>query len=453
MSLALAIKKKREERAVLVTEAQSILKKSDEDKKPMTAEQEKRFDELHEQSDKLQEEIKGLEKEQQRRSWLDEEDNRRHEPEQRRSDPNNPGGQPGGDPGGEPGRHRNSDPRELRWKLQASGQARSVTIQGPRATSEYRDAFDKFIRHGNAGLNADEHRALSAGVSTEGGFLTTPMEMAADLIKAVDDLVVIRQLATVDILSSAESLGVVSLDADPADADWTSELETGDEDSSMSFGKRQLTPRPFAKLVKVSNTLLRRTSGSAESLLRERLAYKFAITEEKAFLTGSGVNQPLGLFTASDDGIPTSRDVSEDSTTTAFTADSFINVKYALKAQYQNAATTRWLLHRDAVKRARKLKDSEGVYIWRPGLQRDQGDTILDVPIVQSEYVPNTFTTGSYVGLIGDMRFYRIADALSMTLQRLVELYARTNQTGFIGRKETDGQPVLAEAFSRMKLA
>jgi hypothetical protein len=39
-----------------------------------------------------------------------------------------------------------------------------------------------------------------------------------------------------------------------------------------------------------------------------------------------------------------------------------------------------------------------------------------------------------------------------MQFQRLNELYAETNQTGIIGRKETDGQPVLSEAFARVKL-
>jgi HK97 family phage major capsid protein len=70
-----------------------------------------------------------------------------------------------------------------------------------------------------------------------------------------------------------------------------------------------------------------------------------------------------------------------------------------------------------------------------------------------SEYAPNTFTTGLYVGLIGDWSQYWIVDALDLTIQRLVELYAETNQTGFIGRMETDGAPVLAEAFARVKLA
>jgi hypothetical protein len=37
-------------------------------------------------------------------------------------------------------------------------------------------------------------------------------------------------------------------------------------------------------------------------------------------------------------------------------------------------------------------------------------------------------------------------------VQKLVELYAETNEDGFIGRMESDGMPVLAEAFARLKL-
>jgi hypothetical protein len=40
-----------------------------------------------------------------------------------------------------------------------------------------------------------------------------------------------------------------------------------------------------------------------------------------------------------------------------------------------------------------------------------------------------------------------------MQIQRLNELYVETNQVGFIGRPETDGAPVLEEAFVRVKLA
>jgi HK97 family phage major capsid protein len=69
-----------------------------------------------------------------------------------------------------------------------------------------------------------------------------------------------------------------------------------------------------------------------------------------------------------------------------------------------------------------------------------------------SEYVPNTFTSGLYVGLFGDLRYYWIADSLMFELQRLDELYAETNQVGMIGRWESDGMPILEEAFARVKL-
>ena len=55
--------------------------------------------------------------------------------------------------------------------------------------------------------------------------------------------------------------------------------------------------------------------------------------------------------------------------------------------------------------------------------------------------------------MVGDFSYYWIADSLGMQIQRLDELYAASNQVGFIGRLETDAMPVLAEAFARVKLA
>ena len=60
------------------------------------------------------------------------------------------------------------------------------------------------------------------------------------MLKDVDDIVYIRQLATKYQITKAASLGIPSLEADPADADWTTELETGSADSTMSFGKENL---------------------------------------------------------------------------------------------------------------------------------------------------------------------------------------------------------------------
>lgn len=300
------------------------------------------------------------------------------------------------------------------------------------------------------GAMAQELRALQADSDTLGGYLVTPLQLVDRLIQAVDNAVYIRQWATTFAVPNAESLGAPSLDTDPADPTWTSELAIGSEDSSMAFGRRELNPHPLAKYIKVSRKLLRKVP-DVESLVVSRLAYKFAVTFENALLNGSGSNQPLGVFTASNDGISTGRDVSTQNTTTSMTFDGLINVKYTLKGQYWPMA--KWLFHRDGVKQIAKLKDGNSQYIWRESVRVGDPDRILGLPVFMSEYAPNTFTTGLYVGILGDFSYVWIADSLSMEMQRLVELYAATNQVGLIGRLESDGLPVLEEAFVRVKLA
>lgn len=329
-----------------------------------------------------------------------------------------------------------------------------VTMSGeranPRATDEYRAGFRKWLSGGRSACSEAEMRALQADSDTAGGYTVAPEQMVDQIILAVKNQVFIRQRATTFRLSSAASLGAPSLDTDVDDADWTSELATGSEDSSMAFGKRELTPRPLAKRIKVSNKLLRMTP-NIESLVRDRLAYKFGVSQEKAFLTGTGANQPLGVFTASAMGISTARDVSTSNTTTAPTFDGLISAKYALKGNYWNSAD--WIFHRNVLAVVSKLKDGDGQYLWRQSVLEGEPDRILGRPVMMSEYAPNTLTTGLYVGILGDFSNYWIADAIDMQVQRLVELYAETNQTGLIGRLETDGMPVLAEAFVRVTLA
>jgi HK97 family phage major capsid protein len=308
---------------------------------------------------------------------------------------------------------------------------------------EYRRGFRNWVATGQ------EFRALQSDDDELGGYLVTPMQMVDRLIKAIDDAVFIRQWATVFAVPNAQSLGAPALDADPADADWTTELATGTEDSTMSFGQRVLTPAPLAKRIKVSRKLLRQVPNS-EGLVMERLGYKFGITYEKASLTGDGNGQPLGVFTASALGISTGRDVATDNTATAVTFNGLLNAKYALKQGYWGNA--KWLAHRDFFKQVSKLVDGEGRYLWRESVRVGEPDTVLNVPVFMSEYAPNTFTSGKYVAVLGDFSNYWIADSMAMDFQRLVELYAETNQVGLIGRLESDGMPVLEEAFVRVQL-
>lgn len=338
---------------------------------------------------------------------------------------------------------------------------REVEADKTAETKAIRTAWKKYLKGGQMVLSPDEIKAYQADNPVGGGFLVSPQDFVRDIILLVKDNVYMRQVSTIYTVDRAESLGIPSVETDPSDADWTAELLVGGTESTMAFGKRELRPHPAAKLITVSNKLLRNSAMDPESIVMDRMAYKMAVTQEKAFLTGTGANQPLGVFTASALGVPTSRDVTA-ATTTAVAADDFISTKYALKSQYQGRAS--WIMHRDVVAATRKLKDNNLNYLWTTGLTSFGGATgpgnglqgtperLLDCPIYMSEYAPNTFTTALYMAVLADWKWYYIADSLDMQWQVLDQRYAELNQTGYIARSETDGMPVLAEAFSRLIL-
>lgn len=404
----------RDERGQIIHDARAILDKAEAESRNPTAEERAKYDELFGKAEGLRDTISMHE----RQAELDRqaaEDELRH--------------------------------REAPKAAATGEESRQV---GKRGTDEYRSAFERYLRGGRDALSADEVRALQSDIDASGGFMVLPEQMAGGIIKAMDNMTFIRQRATKFAIPTASSLGSPTLAADPSDADWTSELASGNEDSTMSFGKRDLHPHPLAKRLKVSGKLLRQVPG-AETLVRDRLAYKFGVSQENAFLNGSGAGQPLGVFTASANGISTGRDVSTGNTTTGVTFDGLMGAKFSLKGQYWTAAE--WIFHRDVLLQISKLKDGDGQYIWRESVRAGEPDRLLNLPVMMSEYAPNTMTTGLYVGLLGVFSHYWIADALDMQVQRLNELYAEANQVGFIGRLETDGMPTLEEAFARVKLA
>lgn len=358
---------------------------------------------------------------------------------------------------GDATRFKNEYDRELRLQEATPEDRADLNKKGETKakvgldSEEYRSAFESYLQEGRGGIMPEHRAALQQGLGPEGGYLVSPQEVVNTLLQKVDDLVYMRQWATKYQITGAKSLGIPSYDTDLNDAEWTTELGTGSDDEAMRFGGRELKPNPLAKRVKVSRTLLRNSGINLSSFILDRLAYKFGITEEKHFLTGDGASKPLGVFTASSNGISTGRDV-VCGTTAEITPDGLIDVKFKLKEQYRLRASTRWFMSETAMKNISKLKDADGDYIWRESMRVGEPDTIFGIRVATSQYAPAVFTTGQYVVILGDFSFYAIADALSLEVQRLEELYAETNQVGFIGRHETDGMPTLEEAFARGKL-
>ena len=320
-----------------------------------------------------------------------------------------------------------------------------------RGEKETTNLFAKALG-GNSKHMQEYKDSMSLGDDAQAGSLTAPMVFVQQLIKELNDFMFMRSLSNlIGPIGAGQSLGFPFRKTEANDAEWTSEVARAAEETDLEYGRREFKPNRLTKRILLSNTLMQHAP-MAERTIMDEMLYRVATAQENAYITGDGVNKPLGVFTASSFGIDTDRDISEGNTDTEITVDGLIAAKYSLKEQYLRGAS--WLMHRYAVKMLAKLKDSNGQYIWQPSVREGAPDTMLGHNVNMSEFAPNTFTSGKYAATFGNFRLgYWIVDADSIRLQVLRELYAENNQIGYLFSYFGDGAPVLGEAFARVKLA
>jgi HK97 family phage major capsid protein len=340
----------------------------------------------------------------------------------------------------------------------------------PERTKAQKTALNKFFRHGTQSLNGDEIKllaeggfqavgsevkALAADDFTAGGALLST-QFRAELLTKQREVQAMRRISRVLPPIPGGSSVTPTQDSDLSDATWTSEISTGSLDTVKPFGGRILTPHPLAKGIRVSNTLLRASGFDVEAWVRDNLAYKFSVPEENGFINGPGSQQALGLLSTIT-AIPTYTTV----TSNELHGDDVINWAYTLPARYSPNA--RVLCNRAFIRKVRALHTfattvNAQTYLWMPGLGPGLPNKILDWPYELSDRYDDgvdgsdVFEDNAVVAVIGDFNYYWIVDSLNLSIQRVVELYAATNETGFFGRKETDGMAALAEAFMGLKI-
>lgn len=168
-------------------------------------------------------------------------------------------------------------------------------------------------------------------------------------------------------------------------------------------------------------------------------------TEEEAFFTGNGTTRPTGILNAggAEDGATAAKSA-------AITFDELIDLYYSLRSPYRAKAV--FITHDSTVKALRKIKDSNGQYIWQPAVTAGAPDTILGRPVYTSEFMPKMAASKKAV-LFGDLSNYWIADRGAYTFKRLNELYAANGQVGFLGSKRVDGKLILSEAVKALTMA
>ena len=302
-----------------------------------------------------------------------------------------------------------------------------------RASAEYRRSFWNAMRSKIPSHGVMD--ALQVGTDSEGGYLV-PDEFERTLVEALEEQNIFRVLAHVIQTSSGDRK--IPVVASKGTASWVDE-EGAIPESDDSIGQVSIGAYKLGTMIKVSEELLNDSVFDLESYISREFARRIGNKEEEAFFTGDGKGKPLGVL-ADTGGAEVGVTAAAAG---AFTADEVFDLFYSLKAPYRKSAV--FLMNDASVKALRKLKDSNGQYLWQPSLTAATPDTLMGRPVYTSAFMP-AVAAGAKSVLFGDLSYYWVADRQGRSFRRLGELYAPTGQVGFLATQRVDGKLVLAEA-------
>ena len=319
----------------------------------------------------------------------------------------------------------------------------------PAARSGEKGFFSIEKRNGQISLRTD--MTVGTSESPGGGAAIAPEEFVNELEKDIEAEALLYARVEKLPVTGAGSLGLPYEEADASGASWTAEVPQSEisADANWKFGKRELNPSDLTKLIKVSKKLLATSAFSMDELARSKVKDKLVAAFEQGIATGNGNGQPLGIFTASNDGIPASRDV-ETAEAATIGADDLLDMYMSIRPVYRKKAS--WVMNTAFLKDVMKLKDKNGQYLWHESIRQGGPSTLLGLPVLESEYAPATKTGGAYAIVLGDLSRYKFAYWKGLDVTIASELFAGKNQVGFFGHTLADGSPSTPNAFARLKL-
>lgn len=287
---------------------------------------------------------------------------------------------------------------------------------------EHRAGFDLYMRKGvEQGLLELESKALSVGVSADGGFLVPP-ETERQIDRLLSVASPIRSISGVQKISG--NIYKKPFATASASTGWVGETAARPQTTTPTLVELSFPAMEIYAMPSATQTILDDAAVDTEAWLADEVQIIFAEQESLAFVSGDGVNKPKGFlaYTNVANASWTWGNMGYLATgvSAAFAAsnpsDILVNLIYSLKQGYR--ANANWVLNRNVQADIRKFKDANGMYLWQPSVQAGQPSLLLGYPVAESEDMPN-IAANSFSIAFGDFkRGYLIVDRLGIRVLR-----------------------------------
>jgi HK97 family phage major capsid protein len=291
--------------------------------------------------------------------------------------------------------------------------------------------------------------AFSSVVPSEGGFLI-PEILRSEILSMSLESAIVRPRARVIPMDSLrvpfpaiDSTSNVSSVYGGIVAYWTEEGAALTA-SQASFGRVVLDAKKLTAYAQIPNELISDSLISFQALLDQLFPEALGYYEDDAFLNGSGVGMPLGMFNGSAT-ISVAKEASQGADTIVW--ENIIRMYSRMLPQSLNRAV--WLVPPDAFPELATMALSVGTggsAIWLSNGVGGPPTSILGRPVIVTEKAPRLGDAGdiSFV----DFGFYLVGDRQVMSAMSSPHYRFGNDETAYRIIERVDGRPWLNSAIT-----
>jgi HK97 family phage major capsid protein len=295
--------------------------------------------------------------------------------------------------------------------------------------------------------------AMSSTDPSLGGFLV-PEEFRTEMLQlALSDAVVRSRAMVIPMTTLRVQIPIVDVTSNVSNVYggivgyWTEEGAAFTQ-SQPRFGRVALEAKKLTAYTEVPNELREDSNPSAEAFLRMSFPKAIAWFEDVAFLTGTGVGEPLGVFNTLN---PALLAVAKESgqVTGTILWENIVNMYSRMLPQSLNSAV--WVVAPDTLPQLLTTALTVGVGGAPIGMANFDGQSgptlsLLGRPVIISEKV-SALTNQGDINFV-DFGQYLIGDRMSMSAELSTDYKFANDVTAFRFIERVDGKPWIQSAVT-----
>ncbi|MFL6725342.1 MAG: phage major capsid protein [Sphingomicrobium sp.] len=321
-------------------------------------------------------------------------------------------------------------------------------------SAEASSFVDQYLRRGiESGL---ETKAIGSSTDAIGGY-AVPEEIDRVIDETLVTISPIRSIANVVKVGSAGYRKLITSGGTPSG--WVGFEAARPETNTPSFTEVVPASGDLYANPAASQQMLDDAMFDVEKWLAHEIATEFARAEGKAFVSGTGVSQPLGFLSsptaATADPVRPMGTLQFLGTGTAGAfpatnpADKLIDLVQTLRSPYRQGAV--FVMNSATAAAVRKFKTADGAFMFQPSLAAGLPATLLGYPLIEAEDMPDVAANSLSIAFGNFRAGYVIAERNATTILR--DPFTHKPYVHFYATKRIGGQVVNSEAIKLLKFA